>query len=225
MNQTDQRIQELKGDLTVGKLSYEEIFQKHIVDGNTYFFSSVISDNSKEYQTKSLIASYLGVHIHEVIFVGSAKLGYSLNPKNLYNKFDSKFQATKQNKHKSDLDIAVISNALFNNIGHNIFDYTDSFKNKWFDSEYYFGERLKEFNVPIYFKYFEYFTKGWFRPDMKPKGYEFCVSKTFEELKKELFSSFKRKTGLGIYQDWHFFKHYHINNLKALAYQVKTDVI
>jgi hypothetical protein len=60
---------------------------------------------------------------------------------------------------------------------------------------------------------------------MKPKGYDFCVKNSFEELKKNLFDNFKRRTGLGIYQDWYYFKHYHINNLKSLSYQVKTDTI
>ncbi|MEQ9377066.1 MAG: hypothetical protein RIG68_17885 [Imperialibacter sp.] len=225
MSYTDQKISELKDDLTSRHLSHEEIFQKHIVDGDTYFFQSVLGDKSKEYQVKSLIAGYLGVHIHEVIFVGSAKLGYSLNPKNLYREFDSKFRSTRLTKDKSDLDIAVVSNSLFNSISHSIFEYTDAFRDKWTQNEYYFGGKEDAFGVPICFKYFEYFSKGWFRPDMKPKGYEFCITKTFEQMKKELFDNFRRKTGLGIYQDWYFFKNYHINNLKALSYRVETEII
>jgi len=219
------KINDLKSDLVRGYLSYDEIFQKHIVDGNTFFFQSFLGDVSKEYKAKTIIADYLGVHIHEVIFVGSAKLGFSLNPRNLFNEFDSKFQMTKLNKDKSDLDIAIVSTRLFDHISKNIFDYTDAFRNKWDDNEYYNGERLNDFNVPICFKYFEYFSKGWFRPDMKPRGYEFCIKNSYEDMKRTLFENFKRKVGLGIYQDWHFFKHYHINNLKSLSYRVKTDTI
>lgn len=225
MIQIKQRVEEFKIDLIKGRLTYEEIFQKHIVDGNTFFFQSHLGNIAQEYQTKSLIANFLGVSIHEIIFVGSAKLGYSLNPKNLFNEFDSKFNVTKINKDKSDLDIAIVSNSLFNNITKNIFDYTDAFKNKWDQNEYYFGDKLNDFKVPICYKYFEYFSKGWFRPDMKPQGYEFCVKNTFEELKRNLFANFKRKSGIGIYQDWHFFKHYHINNLKSLSYRVKTETL
>ncbi len=222
---TEQKIKELKFDLVKGRLTYEEIFQKHIVDGNTYFFKSFLGDIAKEYQIKSLIADFLGIHIHEVIFVGSAKLGYSLNPKNLFNEFDSKFKISRINKDKSDLDIAIISPSLFKSISKNIFDYTDAFQNKWDDNEYYFGDKLNGFKVPICFKYFEYFSKGWFRPDMKPRGYDFCVKNSFEDLKKSIFENLRRKIGLGIYQDWHFFKHYHINNLKRLSYRVKTETL
>lgn len=222
---TKEKIADFKLDISSEVLSQEEIFQKHIVDGNTYFFEAFIKDLSKEYKIKSLIADYLGVHIHEVIFVGSAKLGFSLNPKNLFNEFDAKFALSKKNRDKSDLDVAIVSKELFESIGKHIFEYTDAFKYKWKENEYYFGDKLNDFDVPICFKYFEYFSKGWFRPDMKPKGYDFCLKNSFEELKRELFNEFKRSTGLGIYQDWHFFKHYHINNLKNLHYRVKTETL
>lgn len=225
MLSTQQKINDLKFDLLKGKLSLEEVFQKHIVDGNSYFFTTFLKDEVKEYKTKTLIADFLGVHISEVIFVGSAKLGYSLNPKSLFNEFDSKFNSTKIRRDKSDLDVAIVSNTLFNNIKKSVFDYTNAFHEKWNDNEYYFGERLEAFKVPICFKYFEYFTRGWFRPDMKPIGYEFCVKESFEELKRQLFQQFYRKTGIGIYQDWHFFKHYHISNLKNLSFRVKTETI
>lgn len=220
-----EKIEELKLDLIQEKLSIEEIFQKHIVDGNTYFFSHVIESSIKEYKTKSLIADSLGVHIHEVIFVGSGKLGYSLNPRNLFNEFDFKYAKTKIKKDKSDIDIAIVSNSLFESISKSLFCFTDSFRNKWEKNEYYNDERLREFKVPICYKYFEYFSKGWFRPDMKPSGFDFCVKNSFQELKRTLYQEFGRSIGLGIYKDWFFFKDYHMNNLKTLHFKIKTETI
>jgi len=217
------RIAELKTDLIKSTLTYEEIFQKHIVDGNTFFFNDYLNDKAKEYKTKSLIAEYLGVHIHEIIFVGSSKLGYSLNPQNLFNEFDSKFKATKLIKDKSDLDIAIVSENCFDSISEHIFEYTNAFKTKWEKNDYYSGDRLLDFSVPLCYKYFEYFSKGWFRPDMQPSGYDFCVKNSFQELKRKFFVDFNRKIGLGIYKNWYFFKHYHIKNIRTLSYRVKTE--
>ena len=218
------KITELKQDLTKGLLSNEEIFQRHIVDGSTYFFNDVIRDNLKEYTTKSIIANAFDVHIHEVVFVGSAKLGYSLNPKNLFNPFDLKFTNTKANRDKSDLDIAIVSSKLFDKIGDSIFDYTDSYTSKWKANEYYSEmEAQKKFDVPVCYKHFEYYAKGWFRPDFKPTGFDFCEKGTYQELKRLLFSQYKRKIAIAIYKNWHFFKEYHMRNLKSLHYLVKTE--
>lgn len=219
------KIDELKLDLIKDRLSYEEIFQRYLVDGNTYFFSTFIGDTNKEYKTKSLIADFFGVHIHEVVFVGSGKTGFSLNPKNLFNEFDNKFRSSNIIKDKSDLDIAIISPNLFDALSESIFNYTDSFKNKWTENEYYNGNKLEAFDVPICYKYFEYFSKGWFRPDMKPMGFEFCVNNSYQELKRKLYIEYGRKIGIGIYKNWYFFKDYHVNNLKNLYYKVKTDII
>ena len=219
------RIQCLKSDLQKSTLSHEEIFQKHIVNGDNYFFSEIIKDLDREYKIKSVIAEYLGTHINEVVFVGSCKLGYSLKPKNMFNEFDFQFKQTSIRKDKSDLDIAIISSTLFDSIGKSVFNYTDSFKNKWTENEYYKTESITDFNVPICYKFFEYYSKGWFRPDMRPRGFEFCVKNSFEELKRLLYKEFNRKVGIAIYKDWFYFKDYHINNLKILSHRVKTDII
>lgn len=165
------------------------------------------------------------MHINQVKVVGSGKLGFSLNPKNLFNPFDKLFLQTKKKKDKSDLDIAVISNDLFEFIGKSLFEYTNYYRKKWEYNEFYDVHSAKDFNVPICYKFFEYFTKGWFRLDFKPVGFDFCEEGSFEELKQKVQSLTGRKIGLGIYQDWYYFKHYHMNNLNFLKNKVKTDII
>jgi hypothetical protein len=184
-----------------------------------------LKDLEKEYLIRSIIANHLGVHINEVIFVGSAKLGFSLNPTNLFNKFDSKYEISRINKDKSDLDIAIVSYDLFEYISKGIFNYTDSFRFNWKENEFYFGDKLTRFSVPINYKYFEYYSKGWFRPDFKPRGYEFCPKESYETLKRKIFYEFKRKMSLGIYKDWFYFKNYHINNLNTLSMRVQSEII
>ena len=218
----NKKIDLFKEDLLKGKLTLEEIFQKYIVDGNAYLFQQHLGDPDKEYQIKSIIADHLDVHIHEIVFVGSGKLGFSLKPKNLFNLFDEKFSQTKVNSDKSDLDIAVISSNLYNSIGKSMHEYTDSFKNKWLSNEYH---QKNEFDVPLCYKYFEYFSKGWFRPDMKPTGFEFCVINSYPKLQSKLYILLKRKASIGIYSEWHYFKHYHVQHLEHLTKLINTTTI
>ncbi|MBW8684694.1 hypothetical protein [Chitinophaga rhizophila] len=221
MKEVNNKIDAFKRDIQSWILTPEELFQKYVVDGHTYFFEYVIKDIEKEYKIKSLIANYLGVHLHEVIFVGSGKMGFSLNPNHLWSLFDSRYEKSKIIRDKSDLDIAVISGPLFEKIGRGIHEFTNGFKNKWTRNEY----NSVYSQIPLHYKYCEYFSKGWFRPDMKPDGYEFCIKNSYTELKRDLFHQFKRKAGLGIYQDWYYFKHYHIENIKSLSLKVETTVI
>lgn len=225
MEHIQEKIADFKNDLIKENLTHEQIFQRHIVDGKSYFFHDILNDYQREYKTRSLIASYLNVHIQEVIIVGSSKLGYSLSPDNLFRPFDSKFVKSKQLKDKSDIDVAVISNSLFEDLSKRIFEYTNSFKVKWDENEYYFGHKKNLYGIPIYLKYFEYFSKGWFRPDMKPKGFEFCIKDGYQGLKSKIFSHFNRSLGLGVYKDWYYFKHYHIANIKTLSHRIKSDIL
>jgi hypothetical protein len=104
----EERKEALKKDLRSENLSLEQMFQKHIIDPQSYYFNSLIGDVGKEYEIRGLIANSLGVHLNEVVIVGSAKLGFSLSPKKLYNVFDAKFNETSIIRDKSDLYIAVI---------------------------------------------------------------------------------------------------------------------
>jgi hypothetical protein len=214
-----------KIDVKQGKLTSEEIFQKYLIDGPTYFFEKNAVYSTKEYTIKSLISEAFSVHIREVLIVGSAKLGFSLKPKNLFTEFDSLYFSTKLNKDKSDFDIAVISNELYEKIGRKLYNYTAAYRNKWEINEYYSEEKAKQFPVPICYKYFEYYTKGWFRPDFKPKGFEFCVEGTYEQLKGILYKNINRKIAIAIYQNWFYFKDYHISNIDHLKFKLNSQTI
>lgn len=216
----DQRIKDLRNDLYSSALDHEQIFQKHIIDVNSFLFQPPSLD--QEYQIRKLVANYLGVHLNEVLIVGSSKLGYSLSPLKLYNKFDSKFLTTNLKKDKSDIDIAVVSNELFLELKKNLYNFTDGLKLEWDVNEYYKNSIRP---ITINYKLYEYICKGWFRPDFKPIGFEICKNGTFEELKQEIYSLSKRKLGLAIYENWFFFKSYHLNNLNQLKLKLKTEVI
>jgi hypothetical protein len=220
-----ERVENFKIDIKQEKLNSEEIFQKHLIDGPTFFFHEFLNEPSTELIIKSIISKTFSVSVHEVLIVGSGKLGFSLKPKALFNEFDFLYSSTRLNKNKSDLDIAIVSTELYESIGKSLYGYTSGYKNKWYLNEYYPAAKAKQFQVPICYKYFEYFTKGWFRPDFKPKGFDFCITGSYEDLKGMLYRKIDRKVRLAIYQNWFYFMDYHISNINNLKLKLKTSVL
>ncbi len=220
-----ERLDLFKKDILLENLTPERILRKYIINGPTYFFQKPNMDPSLEPLIKSLIAEALLVNLKEIYVVGSGKLGFSLNPNKLFNEFDYEFSITKQNKDKSDLDIVIISRSLYDNIGRNMYNFTAAYRDKWKSNEYYSIEKARQFPVDICYKYFEYFTRGWFRPDFKPLGFEFCAKGSFEELKGSLRKKIGRKVSLAVYQNWFYFTNYHLTNIKNLTLRIKTEKI
>ncbi len=220
-----ERLKLFKTDLKQGILNPEEIFQKHLIDGITYYFQREDSHPSLEYSIKSIISEAFAVPIREVLIIGSGKLGFSLRPDNLFNEFDFLYSSSKLNKDKSDLDIAVVSNRLHENIGKRLYGYTAAYQKKWKTNEYYSEEKAKVLPVPLCYKYFEYYTKGWFRPDFKPQGFEFCTNGRYEELKGKLYKTINRKVGMAIYQNWFYFMDYHVSNISNLKFKLNSEKI
>ncbi len=214
------RIKELKSDLIEKDYSVEKVLQKHIIEIEPYLFT--IEPKDLEYEIRVKISEALGVHLNDVVIVGSSKLGYSISPKKLYSEFDRKFKDTKQIKHKSDIDVAVVSSILFNRLNKTLYNFTEGLSVNWSHNEIY-REGVR--GVPINYKLYKYAYKGWFRPDYKPSGFEICKKGTFEELKRDVQKLTGRKLGLGIYKNWYFFKNYHMNNLTNLKLLSKTDII
>ena len=94
-------------------------------------------------------------------------------------------------------------------------------KNEFYDLR----KAQKLFNVPLAYKFFEFYTKGWFRPDYKPKGFEICYPKIFEQLKKHIYKTTRRKSAIAIYKDWFYFEDYHIKTISRLKKRIQTEVI
>ncbi len=215
-----ERIKALKTDLIEKDFSVEKVLQKHILEIEPYLFT--IEEKDMEYDIRILISEALGVHLNDVVIVGSSKIGYSLSPRKLYNEFDQIYNKTKKLKHKSDIDIAVVSPVLFNKLNKTLYNFTNGLSEDWIENEYYKEGR---FEIPINYMFFKYTYKGWFRPDLKPSGFEICKKGNFEELKRDIQELTGRKLGLGIYKNWYFFKNYHMANLQALKLRSETEII
>lgn len=222
----DDRIGDFKQDLRAKNISEEQIFQKHLIDAKSYYFHNILNQINLEYAVKSQISTAFDVSLNEVILVGSGKIGFSLKPKFPYREFDALFKKTKLQKEKSDLDIAIISPKFFEDTGVRLYRFTDGLRNKWDSNLYYQNSEERRKEIPLAYKCFEYYTKGWLRPDFVPLGFELGINESMENLKLTLYNNLnKRKISFGFYKNWYYFKEYHIDNIINLRLQLQNNLI
>lgn len=96
-------VDEMKA--AIETMSADEIYDEFIISGEVWVFKNIFGkqwfyqyDKFKKY-----VAQKLDVHYNNIGIAGSAKLGFSLNPKKHYKAFND----------DSDLDIIVVSQKLF----------------------------------------------------------------------------------------------------------------
>lgn len=211
----------LKGDL-ISDMSLERVFQKHVIDGASYFFKSARSKIDEEYQLRHELADCLDININDVIIVGSAKLGFSIKTKQLIP-FDSSYESTSNKRLRSDIDIAVVSRELFGKITKDVFSLSRRYdphwiNEKWLLNQYY--QDAEKLRKPIFSSYCEYVSKGWIRPDYLPLEYQKDApwKKVIEEWREKLEY---RKISIGIYSEWFYLKNYQIKGLEVLQNNIK----
>ncbi len=178
----------------------DDVVQKHLLEGSSYFFEKHPSKSS-EFQFKKDIAKSLSVHIRDIAIVGSGKLGFSIKPdKEVPSYFP--FKAFDEVK-KSDLDIAIVSNRLFDSQLVKLYEYTGHYdKNNIWKVK---GDRNS---------LAKYILKGWLRPDFIPK--EYLISDLIHKVQSKYKMEFGRDINIGIYKSWYFFENYHINNIRKI---------
>lgn len=189
------------------KLPHDVVVQKYLIDGSAFFFDHIICILDEEFLFKKDLADSLNLHIRDIVIVGSAKLGFSIKPEQgagseslyRYKQFDedSKIDVTKK---KSDIDVAIISNELFDSQLLKLYKYTDAYRNRY--------------KVRNFCKYSNYLLKGWIRPDMMPDGY--TISDEIARVMKKFSTKYNRKISFGIYKSWHYFEQYHVYNIKTI---------
>lgn len=199
--------------------SAENVFEKYFINQEAYLFNVLMQKPKLEDKLRQVVSSACDVSKDQVYLVGSSKLGFSLNPNGLYNPVDFKYSKTGENKYKSDLDVAIVSQDLFYRVGKEVHKMTNSYRTKWHTNEYY-SDRNSD--LPLCYKFFEYYTKGWFRPDFRPKGYDFCKNKSYQSLKRDIYKLTSRKLTIGIYIDQFYFRNYHLENLNKISLSLRT---
>lgn len=192
----DTEIIGFKGDLKL----YDEkkIVRKYITYGNTH-----VINQDKYIDLKGEIAEHFKIHPNEVLMVGSGKMGFSISEnlsegKHRYRHFSD----------NSDIDIAIISQSLFDDIWKLLYEYIQ-------DGAYW----------PKQQQFANYHFKGWMRPDKLPNTNTF---KFTQENWWDFFSMITttQKYGIykirgGLYRNWDFFETYQLQSIK----QCKIELI
>ena len=194
-----QHMDLFKQDCINKSLSSQYIVQKYLCHGS----SLIISDDTL-FILKHEISCYFGTHPNEVILTGSCKLGFSIEPSKQFKYFNE----------ESDIDIAIISNDLFEK----------------------FWEELLEFNINIisrsqkeqnnYFKFIDYLFRGWIRPDKFPFNYD-KKSQWFEffnDLTSQIYPFGEHKITAGIYKNFKTFELYNIKNIERVRNELSAGV-
>ena len=132
---------------------YLKIVRKYLVHGTPYVFRDREEDF---YEFRELIANNFNINFHEVLIMGSAKMGYS------YHK-DSNFSA------ESDIDVALVNEQLFE------FYYKEICAYQYDKSKALFTTTQDE--EKLYFRFLKYLVRGWMRPDLLPTRVQIATVK------------------------------------------------
>ncbi len=101
----------IKKDLV--ELNSIDFYNKYFLRSHNWYFKNVLNipnDNiACAYDDfKQIVSSSLDIQFNNILLVGSAKIGFSLNPKKKFKQF-----SFSDDEKPSDLDIAIISNRYF----------------------------------------------------------------------------------------------------------------
>lgn len=174
-------VEEFKADLA--RLSSEQVFRRHLLTGSC----DKISDE-KVYLLRELISKQFNVDFVDVVIVGSSNLGFSIKPSKRYVGFGD----------DSDIDVAIVSSTLFENVWKEVFLYSQSGAD-W----------------PKRAQFFRYHCRGWVRPDKMPNSRIFSFSNFWWDFFKDLhlrenISPYKIKAGL-------YFSHFFLESYQTIS--------
>ena len=144
------------------------------------------------------ISRQFDIEASSVILVGSAKLGFSPKPGQYFKPFSD----------KSDIDIAIVSEQLFTQIWHEVFEMEQA-------GEYFNFEKFKHYHY-----------RGWIRPDKVPSGSVYRRCREWWDFFSEL-SSLEDYSRLpvrgGLYFDHYFLRQYQLTGLLGLKDTLVRD--
>jgi len=126
----------------------KDFARKEILHGTPFVFSEREADF---YEFRKRIAEHFDIGFHEIFITGSGKLGFSPHKRTIFS-------------YDSDIDVAIVSNSLFNTMMEKIRCYQMQLR------ESRIAVSKREINT--YHKFLEYSAIGWFRPDLLPDSFD-----------------------------------------------------
>jgi hypothetical protein len=194
----DFSVETIKNDLK--QLKEKEFLIKYLLKSDNWYFSEYQSKSELDSVTqmdilKEILNKSIGVAFHNILMVGSGKIGCSLSPNKEFKKFDD-------GDENSDIDIAVISSKLFD----------------------YLWEKIRtEYSIKYIYQY-EKITSSIFRgfinehnfkniDEIRPE-WNARIDNTNKSLQKHL--SIYHHVNYRIYRSWEDLEAYHILGIRKL---------
>nr|WP_320135630.1 hypothetical protein [uncultured Amphritea sp.] len=168
--------------------------RKFVLHGTPYVFNGRDDDF---YEFRKRIAHKFNIPYHEIYITGSGKLGFS--PFKL-----------KEFDYDSDIDVAIISPRLFENIMKDISKYQMSFRKA--------RTVVRESELEMYHQFLEYVALGWIRPDKLPISFQMKTFKNdwfnfFQSLSYGKSEVGNYKVNAGVFQSYEHLEDYIVNGL------------
>lgn len=192
-----------KGDLlklVSAAQNYDEclrIARKYIIHGTPFVFKDREDDY---YEFRDFIAKKFDIGFHEVLILGSAKLGYSYHKDSVFSK-------------ESDIDVALVNEKLFENFFDTICTFQYNKSRGLFTTT---RDEEKEYN-----QFLKYLVRGWMRPDKLPRRILVGdIRKDWDEFFKSI-SYGKSPVGNyivngGVFKNFHYLERYYTETLLKL---------
>jgi len=178
--------------------------RKSVLHGTPWIFRGKDDDY---YEFRNRIAKKFNISFHEIYITGSAKLGFSPHKKTEFS-------------YDSDVDVAIVSSQLFDEIMESIREYQMQLR----ESRLAVSER----EIRKYHKFLEYGAIGWMRPDHLP--HSFLVKR----LKDDWFDFFTSisygksevgnyKVNAGVFKTYKHLEQYALSGIKALKISLSLE--
>jgi hypothetical protein len=182
-------LNEFKTDLK--SLTSDQLVLKYVIEGGSYLLKDDL-----HHELKNRVSEYFKIEFSDIVLVGSAKLGFSIKSSKRYQEFGE----------ASDIDIAIVSRALFEQIWEELFLYKQS-------GAYW----------PKKQKFFRYLSEGWIRPDLLPISNYFTFTAEWWDFFNQLgasnvFGPYAIRAGL--YHSSFFFQEYQKINIQQCIEEI-----
>jgi len=135
--------------------------RKYVLHGTPYIF---INREDEYYDFRKRIATNFNISFNEVFITGSAKLGFSPLKE-------------KQFDYESDIDVAIVSNFLYEEIMESIRCYQMELRKS--------RRSITTKEIDMYHSFLEYVAIGWIRPDKLPLSFK------IQDMKNNWFDFFQ----------------------------------
>ncbi|EOB2874311.1 hypothetical protein ACIL2K_001382 [Vibrio vulnificus] len=168
--------------------------RKYVLHGTPHVFKERENDF---YEFRKKIASKFDISFHEIYITGSGKLGFSPFKRKVFD-------------YDSDIDVAIISPSLFENIMWDISKYQMRFRKA--------RATVQEHELEMYHEFLEYVALGWVRPDKLPISFQMGSVKSdwfdfFNTLSYGRSEVGNYKVSAGVFKSYQHLENYIVSGL------------